>query len=59
MRYALDSNTPKIVQIIFYAMVIDNVAELGLSCRLTVDCVMWVMRKLDWVPVEAWLEDNG
>jgi len=39
-------------------MVIDDAVELGLSCRLTRDCVMWVMRKLDWGSVEAWPEDN-
>jgi len=45
------------VQVIFYAMVIDDAAELGLSCRLTMDCVMWAMQKLDWGLVEAWLGD--
>ncbi|KAJ8452431.1 hypothetical protein Cgig2_000020 [Carnegiea gigantea] len=58
-RYGLDSNTPEIVQIIFYAIVIDNAAELGFSRRLIVDCVIRAVRKLDWGPVEAWLEDNG
>ncbi|KAJ8422560.1 hypothetical protein Cgig2_005758 [Carnegiea gigantea] len=57
-RYAHDSNILEMVQIIFYAMVIDDAAKLGLSRRLTMDCVMWVMRKLDWGPVEAWLGDN-
>ncbi|KAJ8429886.1 hypothetical protein Cgig2_014166 [Carnegiea gigantea] len=38
-------------RIIFYAMVIDDAAELGLSRRLTMDC-------LNWGPVEAWLGDN-
>ncbi|KAJ8429990.1 hypothetical protein Cgig2_033915 [Carnegiea gigantea] len=37
-RYAHDSNTPEMVQIIFYAMVIDDAAELALSRRLTMDC---------------------
>jgi len=46
------------VQIIFYVMVINNVAELGLLHWLTMDCVMWAMRKLDWGPIEAWLGDN-
>ena len=44
--------------VIFYATVIDDVAELGLSCRLTMDVVMWAIQKLDWGPVEAWLRDN-
>ncbi|KAJ8430668.1 hypothetical protein Cgig2_033824 [Carnegiea gigantea] len=43
---------------IFYAMVIDDAAELGLSHRLTMDVVMWAMQKLDWGLVEAWLGDN-
>ncbi|KAJ8423821.1 hypothetical protein Cgig2_017384 [Carnegiea gigantea] len=58
-RYAHDSNTPEMVQIIFYAMVIDDTAELGLSRRLAMDCMMWAMRKLDWGPMEAWLGDNN
>ncbi|KAJ8444094.1 hypothetical protein Cgig2_025095 [Carnegiea gigantea] len=59
MRYACDSDIPKMVQIIFYAMIINDAVELDLSCRLTMDCVMWAMRKLDWGPMEAWLGDNG
>ena len=47
------------VHIIFYAMVIDDAAEVGLLRRLTMDCVMWVMQKLDWGSVEAWLGDNS
>ncbi|KAJ8438014.1 hypothetical protein Cgig2_029995 [Carnegiea gigantea] len=39
-QYAHDSNTTEMVQIIFYVIVIDDAAELGLSCRLTIDCVM-------------------
>jgi len=31
------------VQLVFYAIVIHDVAELGLSCRLTMDWVMWAM----------------
>ncbi|KAJ8435910.1 LOW QUALITY PROTEIN: hypothetical protein Cgig2_010029 [Carnegiea gigantea] len=46
-QYAHDSNIPEIVQVIFYAMVIDNAAELGLSSRFTMVYVMWAMRKLD------------
>ena len=52
-RYALYSNTLEMVQIVFYAMVIDDSTELGLSRRLIMDCVMRAMRKLDWGPVEA------
>ncbi|KAJ8434208.1 hypothetical protein Cgig2_015697 [Carnegiea gigantea] len=51
-------SSDEMVQMVFYAMVIDDAAELGLLGRLTMDCVMWAMRKLDWGPVEAWLGDN-
>ena len=39
-QYAHDSHLPEMVSIIFYTIVIDDVAELGLSCRLTMDVVM-------------------
>ncbi|KAJ8427838.1 LOW QUALITY PROTEIN: hypothetical protein Cgig2_029755 [Carnegiea gigantea] len=55
-RYAHDSNTPKMVQIIFYAMVIDDATELGLSHRITMDCMIWAMRKLDWA---LWRPGSG
>ncbi|KAJ8428869.1 hypothetical protein Cgig2_010811 [Carnegiea gigantea] len=38
-RYAYDSNTQEMVQIIFYGMVIDDVTELGIPRRLTMDFV--------------------
>ncbi|KAJ8423077.1 hypothetical protein Cgig2_003583 [Carnegiea gigantea] len=57
-RYAHDSQVPYMVPVIFYGMIIDDAAELGLSHRLTMNVVMWAMRKLEWSPVEAWLEDN-
>jgi len=53
-RYAHDSNILEMVQAIFYVMVMDDAAELGLSHRLTMDCMMWAMRKLDWNPILAW-----
>ncbi|KAJ8437664.1 hypothetical protein Cgig2_028602 [Carnegiea gigantea] len=34
-------------------MVVDDATELGISRKLTMDCMMWAMRKLDWGPVEA------
>jgi len=40
-------------------MVVDDAVELGLSCRLTMDYMMWAMRKLDWNFVESWLGDIG
>ncbi|KAJ8429572.1 hypothetical protein Cgig2_023778 [Carnegiea gigantea] len=57
-RYAHDSHIPEMVSVIFYAIIIDDAAKLGLSRRLTMDVVMWAMRKLDWGYVEAWLGDN-
>jgi len=44
------------VQIIVYAVVIDDATKLGLSQRLTMDCVMWAMRKLDWA---LWRPGSG
>ncbi|KAJ8426452.1 hypothetical protein Cgig2_031101 [Carnegiea gigantea] len=44
-RYAYGSNILKMVQAIFCAMVVEDAAKLGLSCRLTMDCMMWAMRK--------------
>ncbi|KAJ8444873.1 hypothetical protein Cgig2_029804 [Carnegiea gigantea] len=40
-RYAHDSNIPKMMQVIFYAIVMDDTAELGLSRMLTMDCMIW------------------
>ncbi|KAJ8440417.1 hypothetical protein Cgig2_017650 [Carnegiea gigantea] len=56
-QHAQDSNIPEMVQAIFYAMVVNDAVELGLTCRLTAECMMWVMQKLDWVPIEFWLEN--
>ncbi|KAJ8422873.1 hypothetical protein Cgig2_013746 [Carnegiea gigantea] len=56
-RYAHDSNFLEMVQAILYAMITNDAAELGLSRKLTMDCVMWAMRKLDWGPIESWLGD--
>jgi len=47
-RYAQDSHIPEMVQATFYAMVVDDAAELGFFRRLTMDCVIWAMQKLDW-----------
>ena len=43
-RYAHDSHIPEMVKAIFYAMVVDDAIELGLSRRLSMDCMMWAMR---------------
>jgi len=29
------------VQAIFYAMVLNDIAELGLSYRIDINCIMW------------------
>ncbi|KAJ8452457.1 hypothetical protein Cgig2_000046 [Carnegiea gigantea] len=57
MLYAHDSHIPEMVQAIFYAMVVDDATELGLFRQLTMDCMMWAIRKLDWGPVESCLVD--
>ncbi|KAJ8428676.1 hypothetical protein Cgig2_006350 [Carnegiea gigantea] len=38
-RYAHDSHIPEMVQTIFYAMVVDNAAKLGLFHQLTMDYI--------------------
>jgi len=39
-RYAQDSNIPKMVQAIFYAMVVNEVAEWGITCRISTRSLM-------------------
>ncbi|KAJ8425252.1 hypothetical protein Cgig2_015859 [Carnegiea gigantea] len=39
-QYAYDSNIPEMVQVIFYVMILDDTAELGLSCRIDMNCIM-------------------
>ncbi|KAJ8444805.1 hypothetical protein Cgig2_014994 [Carnegiea gigantea] len=56
-QYAQDSNIPKIVLAFFFAMVVNDVVELGLTSRLSTECMMWVMQQLDWAPIEFWLEN--
>ncbi|KAJ8419790.1 LOW QUALITY PROTEIN: hypothetical protein Cgig2_010901 [Carnegiea gigantea] len=50
MRYAHDSHIPEMV--IFYAMVVANAAELGLSHQLTMGCMMWAIQELDGGPAQ-------
>ncbi|KAJ8424397.1 hypothetical protein Cgig2_006319 [Carnegiea gigantea] len=45
-QYAQHSNIPEMVQAIFYAMVVNDVAELGLVSRLSMECMIWAMQKL-------------
>jgi len=46
-QYAQNSNIPEMMQAIFYAMVVNDVAELGLTSRLSIECMMWAIQKLD------------
>ena len=46
-QFAHNSNISEMVQAIFSAMVLDDVVELGLSCRLMIACMMWALQKLD------------
>ncbi|KAJ8436128.1 hypothetical protein Cgig2_001155 [Carnegiea gigantea] len=52
-QYAHDSSIPEIVQAIFYAMVLNDTAELGLSCRIDMNCTMSVLRRLNWAIIET------
>ncbi|KAJ8430928.1 hypothetical protein Cgig2_033556 [Carnegiea gigantea] len=45
------------VQAIFYAMAVSDVAEPSLMSRLLSVCMMWVMQQLDWAAIEFWLEN--
>ncbi|KAJ8438792.1 hypothetical protein Cgig2_023826 [Carnegiea gigantea] len=51
-RYAQDSNTPEMVQVIFYAMVVNEVAEQGITYRISMRCLMWALQQLHWDPFE-------
>ncbi|KAJ8448594.1 hypothetical protein Cgig2_010481 [Carnegiea gigantea] len=51
-QYAHDPNIPEMVQAMFYAMVVNDVVEQGLTCRLTVKCMIWVMYQLNWAPIK-------
>ncbi|KAJ8419706.1 hypothetical protein Cgig2_012093 [Carnegiea gigantea] len=56
-QHAHNSNIPEMVQAIFYAMVLNDVVDLGLVSRLSMDCIIWVLQKLDWAPIESSLGD--
>jgi len=45
------------VHTIFYAMIMNTVAKLGLASKLSIKCIMWVMQKLDSAPIKFWLEN--
>jgi len=38
-------------------MVVNDVVELGLTCRLTAGCLMWALHQLNREPFEFWLEN--
>ncbi|KAJ8447165.1 hypothetical protein Cgig2_022894 [Carnegiea gigantea] len=46
------STAPRPFPTIFYTMVVNDAVELGLTCRLTAECMVWVMQKLDWALIE-------
>jgi len=56
-QYAQDSYIPEKVQAIFYAMVVNEVAERGITCRISVGCLMWAVQQLHWDPFEFWFEN--
>ncbi|KAJ8428639.1 hypothetical protein Cgig2_017138 [Carnegiea gigantea] len=56
-RYAQDSNIPEMVQAIFYAMVVNKVAERGIMCRILAKYLMWALQQLHWGPFEFWFEN--
>ena len=46
------------VQAAFYAMVLNDAAQLGLSCRIDMNSMMSVLRYLNWAVIETWLWRN-
>ncbi|KAJ8434211.1 hypothetical protein Cgig2_015700 [Carnegiea gigantea] len=57
-RYAQDSNIPEMVKVIFYAMVVNEVAKRDITCRITTKCLMWALQQLHWGPFEFWFENS-
>jgi len=45
--YAHNSRIPKMMQTIFYAIVLNDAAELGLLSRTAIDCMMSVLWELN------------
>ncbi|KAJ8432716.1 hypothetical protein Cgig2_001934 [Carnegiea gigantea] len=54
-QYTHDSNIPKMVQAIFCAMVLNDTAKLGLSCRIDMNYIMSVQHRQDRAIMERWL----
>jgi len=52
MQYAHNSRILEMTHAIFYAMVVNNARELGLSSRIAMDCMI---SALNWGVIESWL----
>ena len=59
MQYAHDSHVPEMIQAIFYAMVLNEAAMLGLSSRIAMDCMMSALRELKWDVIESAVGNRG
>ncbi|KAJ8441585.1 hypothetical protein Cgig2_023149 [Carnegiea gigantea] len=55
IRYSHNSCIPEMMQVIFYAMVLNDAAELGLSSRIMIDCMMSVLWELNWAIIHQFL----
>ncbi|KAJ8427825.1 hypothetical protein Cgig2_001636 [Carnegiea gigantea] len=45
---ARDCHIPELTQVVFYAMVLNNVVALGVSCMFVADTLRWVLECLNW-----------
>ncbi|KAJ8433389.1 hypothetical protein Cgig2_019179 [Carnegiea gigantea] len=43
--------------VIFYAMVVNEVAERVFTCRISLRCLIWALQQLHWDPFEFWFEN--
>ncbi|KAJ8428395.1 LOW QUALITY PROTEIN: hypothetical protein Cgig2_029018 [Carnegiea gigantea] len=55
MWYAHNFRILEMRQAIFYAKVLNDVVELGLSSRIMMNYMMSVLRELNWAVIESWL----
>ena len=55
MQFAHVAYIPKMVQAIFYAMVINDTVELRLIRRVIGESLMLYLQELRWDMIEAWL----
>ena len=56
-RHAQDSNITEMVQVIFYVIVMNEVAERDITCRISMKCLMWALRQLYWGPFRFWFKN--